>query len=161
LADDTYALLNAAQDPATGLVPNWSDTLGESADCAGSFECADDFGIDAARTSFRVATDYLWYGKAESKDFLDRTTNWATHEVGIEDVQVNYTVHGEVGSCEDKGGRIISVGSLANGAVSSNQETVNAFAQELKALSATEYPEQALKALYLLQLSGKFTTCER
>lgn len=161
LAKDTYALLTSVQAPETGLVPNWSNALGESAECASTFACADEFGGDAARTSYHVATDYLWYGKSDAREFLHRATSWAKDEVGIENLQVNYLLDGEESDCESHGDRTASVGSFANGAVGFDQETVNAFARELKKLSPDDEPEQGLKALYLLQLSGQFTTCDR
>jgi len=75
--DTTYAVLNSAQCPLTGLIPNWyvpkSDpSLLGTTSCSGSGTPSAEYGSEASRTVWRVALDYIWTGDSRSKAFLDR-----------------------------------------------------------------------------------------
>jgi hypothetical protein len=75
--DTTYAVLNSAQCPLTGLIPNWyvpkSDpSLLGTTSCSGSGTPSAEYGSEASRTVWRVALDYIWTGDSRSKTFLDR-----------------------------------------------------------------------------------------
>jgi hypothetical protein len=67
LIDTGYQLLEANQARKAGLFSDWSnDTGGVSAG-----DHSDDFGPDASRVPWRLATDYLWYAEARAVPMLD------------------------------------------------------------------------------------------
>ncbi len=59
----SYDLINANAHPTTGLVSNWSDHTGASNSCNGP----DEFGWDACRNPWRMATDVAWYDEPQAK----------------------------------------------------------------------------------------------
>jgi endo-1,4-beta-D-glucanase Y len=59
-----YTLLNANRNTTTGLITNWSDQNGVANNCnGGNIE----FGYDACRNPWRMATDVLWYGNGTAQ----------------------------------------------------------------------------------------------
>jgi len=72
----SYAVLLAGQNPY-GLVTNWyvpnsNPTVTGTTGCSGSGTPAAEFGSEASRTVWRVVLDYVWYGDARAKTFLDK-----------------------------------------------------------------------------------------
>lgn len=161
LADDSYTLLDRMAHETTGLVPNWSDAEGEVYE-EGPPGCDwyDEphiYGSDAVRTPWRISTDYLWWGTAEAKPWLGKVTRWVK-DVGITEVLRRYELDGTV--VDPQHHSVISVGAFAAGAMSFDQETVDEFtAHALEIEEDTSYFADSLRALYFLQLSGRFTPC--
>jgi endo-1,4-beta-D-glucanase Y len=63
-ATAAYALVNANRNTTTGLITNWSDQNGVANNCnGGNIE----FGYDACRNPWRMATDVLWYGNGTAQ----------------------------------------------------------------------------------------------
>lgn len=167
-ADDTYPLLAAGSDSNTGLVRNWGSAGGGDAtpDCHNAYIRSASYGDDAARTPWRVATDYLWYGKTEAKAWNDKVTNWVK-SVGIKNTAQWYRLDGspdnEAPTFEDH--TAINVGPFAVGAMTMDAQTVDEFAAEVVAIPTSdgshdaEYFPRMLKALSLLTLAGKFDSC--
>jgi hypothetical protein len=157
-----------ASDPTTGLVRNWGSSDGNQAtdDCHNAYNRAGSYGDDAARTPWRVAVDYLWYGIPAAKAWSDKTTTWVK-SVGIENLVQWYYLDGnpdtEAGGWEDH--TAINVGPFATGAMTFDQATVDEFAADLVAIPASpgdhdgEYFPRMLKALSLVTLTGQFTQC--
>jgi endo-1,4-beta-D-glucanase Y len=167
-ADDSYDLLNLASHGSTGLVRNWGSSDGSNAalDCHNAYNRAASYGDDAARTPWRVATDYLWNGTAEAKTWADKVTTWVK-TVGIENTIQWYHLDGApdtMASTYDDH-TAINVGPWATGAMTFDQATVDEFAAELATIPAGptdhdgEYFPRMLSALTLATLAGKFTTC--
>ena len=164
LADDTYPILSAGANGSTGLVKNWTSNSGGTAACASSYNNPDDFGSDAARTPWRIATDYVWWGTPAAKTFTDKLTTWVKGK-GIATIGLWYKVDGSQSGHPDAAKHsVINLGAFACGAVSYDQATVDEFAGELKKLSTTSgfeanYFPRCLRAVYLLLLTGGFSTC--
>eukprot|EP00966_Prymnesium_polylepis_P145459 3359310-Prymnesium_polylepis.1 len=65
LIETSHAILNEAQCPSTGLVPNWwipsmsSSSSAGTTGCGGSHTRPAEFGAEAARTGWRVALGWL------------------------------------------------------------------------------------------------------
>lgn len=167
-ASDTYSLLAAASNGSTGLLRNWGSSDGgdATAECHNSFNRAASYGDDAARTPWRIVTDYLWNGTAAAKSWNDRVTTWV-NTVGITNTAQWYELGGapdtQASTWDDH--TAINVGPWATGAMSLDQASVDAFAAELVAIPSGpadhdgEYFPRMLKALSLLTLAGGFTTC--
>jgi endo-1,4-beta-D-glucanase Y len=164
LADDTYPVLSAGANRSTGLVHNWTSSTGATAACASSYDNPDDFGSDAARTPWRIATDYVWWGTPAAKTFLDPLTTWVKGK-GISNIGQWLKVDGSLSSHADAAVHtVINVGALACGAIPYDQATVDEFSAELPKLPTASgfeagYFPRSLRAVYLLLLTGAFTTC--
>jgi endo-1,4-beta-D-glucanase Y len=80
LATDAYTALAAYQkltiSNSTGaLVPNWGTIQGASTDS--------NYGYDACRTPWRVATDYVWFGTAAALTFLQNVSTYVDNQGGV------------------------------------------------------------------------------
>jgi len=144
LAADSYTLLNSVANSSTGLVPDWSS------ECEGKSQ---NYSYDAARTPWRVATDYLWYGTPAAKTFADRVTNWVVAQGGIGSVKAGYTTSGSpTANYSD----VVFSGAFATAALTHSQERADAFAPGLNNRAASNYFSRTLKGLYALLATGKF-----
>lgn len=167
-AADTYTLLASASDSSTGLVRNWGSSDGGDAtpDCHNAYIRSASYGDDAARTPWRIATDYLWNGTTGADQWSDKVTAWV-NTVGITNTVQWYLQNGspdtEAPTYEDH--TAINVGPWAVGAMTFDQASVDAFSAELVAIPSGpsdhdgEYFPRMLKALSLATLVGKFTAC--
>lgn len=164
LADDTYPILNAGANGTTGLVKNWVSTSGGSPACASSYTNPEEFGTDAARTPWRIATDYVWWGTGAAKSFSDKITTWVKGK-GIASLGLWLKTDGSVsGHADATRHSAINIGAFACAATSSDQATVDSFAADLKSIPTSSgfdagYFPRCLRAVYLLLLTGQFTTC--
>jgi endo-1,4-beta-D-glucanase Y len=158
LADDSYVLIDRAANASTGLVPNWSDASGATSP-AGPDGCrrytnADQYGSDAARTPWRIATDYTWWRRAPASRWLNTVTDWVK-TVGIANVMSRYQLDGTATGTSHT---VVVVGAFADGAIASDQATADEFAREVITMTPpTSYFPVNLRALYLLLPLGRFT----
>lgn len=78
LVDDGYALLETLQGKMNGLVPDWADPNGNvpSGDRG-------QYGPDASRTPWRVATDYVWFEDARAVTYLDKVAAYVESVGGV------------------------------------------------------------------------------
>lgn len=81
LVDDGYELLATLQGKMNGLVPDWSDADGNPQ--AGD---RGEYGPDASRTPWRIATDYLWNNEARAVTFLDNLSVYLEENGGVMNV---------------------------------------------------------------------------
>jgi endo-1,4-beta-D-glucanase Y len=164
LADDTYPILSAGANGSTGLVKNWASNSGGTPACASSYTNPEDYGSDAARTPWRIATDYVWWGTSSAKTFVDKITTWVKGK-GIANIGLWYKVDGSASGHPDNAKHsVITVGAFACGAITYDQPTVDQFGAEIKNIPTTSgfdanYFSRSLRAVYLLLLTGGFTTC--
>src|SRR5690606_21181758 len=162
-AQDSYPLLSMASNGSTGLVRNWGSSDGNDAtpDCHNAYIRSASYGDDAARTPWRIATDYLWNGVTEADQWSDKMTAWV-NTIGIQNTAQWYNLDGspdtEAPTWEDH--TAINVGPWATGAMTYDQATVDAFAAELVAIPSGpsdhhgEYFPRMLKALSMATLAG-------
>jgi endo-1,4-beta-D-glucanase Y len=160
LADDSYLLLDRMSHSTTGLVPNWADADGNTSPegpsgCAW-YDEAHIYGADAARTPWRIAVDYLWWGTPEAKAWLDPVTEWVL-SIDLATAGRKYELDGTPWGEIDHS--IITIGAWANAAMANDQATADAFTAEAVAVDDHGYFRDSLKVLYLLVSAGMFTTC--
>ena len=74
--------LLACQDSKTGLVGDWCDWSSHNTISSPGAAVSNDIGFfdDAARTPWRTAWAYYWYGDSESKTFNETVTKWLIPE---------------------------------------------------------------------------------
>ena len=72
-----YSDLSACQDSKTGLVPDWCDWSGHKPTLT-SAAVSNDKGFydDAARTPWRMAWAYYWYGDTKAQAFNKKVVDW-------------------------------------------------------------------------------------
>jgi endo-1,4-beta-D-glucanase Y len=152
LATDSYAQLSRTANAATGLVPNWSNLQG-NAGCAGKPN-GDRYGYDAARTPWRVATDYVWNGTPAAKDWLGKVVTWVDGPAGgIAAIGDMYQLNG---TKESKNHNSTFTGAFALAAMSRSQEEANLYGVAFKGISDGTYFEESLRAVYMLLGAGLF-----
>jgi endo-1,4-beta-D-glucanase Y len=158
LADDSYTLLARVANPITGLVPNWCDEDGATTP-AGPYGCAnytnaDQYGSDAARMPWRIATDYAWWGTPAAQSWLRTLTAWVK-TVGIANIGSRYQLDGTATGTSHT---VVLVGAFADAAIAYDQATVDEFFTEVVTMTPqTSYFASSLRALYLLLPLGRFS----
>jgi endo-1,4-beta-D-glucanase Y len=165
LASDSYVLLGRASDGSTGLVRNWGSTGGGSVSGC-EFAYSDDYGDDAARTPWRIGTDYLWWGTPEAKSWADRVTSWVLTQ-DVASLGQWYHLDGSFDTSHEgyDDHTAITLGPWAVGAMAHSQSAVDTLAGELLNIPTSsgshdaEYFPRFLRALSLLALTGNFTPC--
>lgn len=68
----SYAFLNINANATTGLVSNWASNSGTPNTCSGPLN----YGYDACRNPWRMATDVLWHNDPQAKALLAKTAAW-------------------------------------------------------------------------------------
>lgn len=157
LASDSYVQLTRSANGSTGLVPNWSNMQG-GAGCAGK-ENGDRYGYDAARTPWRVATDYVWNGTPAAKDYLTKLVTWVDGPAGgITSIGDMYQLNG---TKESNNHVSTFTGAFALAGMSQSQAKANQYGTAFKAVVDGKYYEESLRAVYMLLASGLFlNACE-
>jgi endo-1,4-beta-D-glucanase Y len=141
LATDAYTALAAYQtlsiSGSTGaLVPNWGTISGTATDA--------NYGYDACRTPWRVATDYVWFETAAAKTFLQNVSIYVDSKNGVANVPF------------DKNSAFIGAFALSGMAVS--QAKADQYLNDWLSATVddTPYFQGALKGVYLLLANQNF-----
>ena len=141
LATDAYTALAAYQklsiSGSTGaLVPNWGTISGTATDA--------NYGYDACRTPWRVATDYVWFQTPAAKTFLQNVSTYVDGKNGVASVPF------------DKNSSF--VGAFALSGMAASQAKADQYLNDwLSAtLDDTAYFQGALKGVYLLLANQEF-----
>jgi len=149
LADDTYILLNASANGATGLVPDWQSASGTP----GPSGRVGYFGYDACRVPWRIALDYLWNGNAEAKVWCSKVSNWA-NGIGTANLVDGYELDGTPKG--QNGLNSAFLGGFSVAAMTNSPEIVNNFADELSWLNDSYWFNLNTRVVYLFALTGNF-----
>ena len=145
----SYTLLKKVQNPTTGLVPDWCQENGGST--------GNDYFYDAARTPWRIAWGYLWYGHNDAKDFCSKIAGWITSSSGGNPATVgdHYTLDG------NKTSSVLTSTFLGGFALAATVDAAHqnwldkAYKVQDSLIDVEEkYFGSSLKMIYLLLLSG-------
>jgi endoglucanase len=152
LASDAYVQLSRTDNDSTGLVPNWSNMSG-GAGCGGKPD-GDRYGYDAARTPWRVATDYVWFGTPAAKEWLEKVSKWVDGPAGgIAAIGDKYTLSG---TKESPNHNSTFTGAFALTGMAISQSKADTYGVAFKSISDNTYFEESLRAVYMLLASGTF-----
>jgi endo-1,4-beta-D-glucanase Y len=152
LASDSYTQLSRTANGSTGLVPNWSNMSG-GAGCAGK-PSGDRYGYDAARTPWRMATDYVWNGTPAAKEWLGKLVTWVDGPAGgITAIGDMYQLNG---TKEGQNHNSTFTGAFALAAMSQSQAKADLYGTAFRAISDGAYFEESLRAVYMLLAAGMF-----
>jgi endo-1,4-beta-D-glucanase Y len=160
VAAKCYTILNAnlTQNNAVGgLVSDWCQASGVySNDASGYANQGKAYTYDAARTPWRIATDYVWYGNNEAKAYSKKSSDFVRTTLGgTSNIKDGYNQNGTlIGQWHNA----TFVGAFAAAAMGGeNQTHLNDSYTDLKNLNEpNSYFNHTLKTLYLFLLSGNF-----
>ena len=154
----TYQILNAnlsVNNAVDCLVSDWCKADGSYSDIVSwAYNSGKSFYYDAARTPWRIATDYLWYGKTEASDYLDKCVNFVNSVGGLDNIKAGYHQDGtSINTYQDP----VYTGSFAASLlISNNQNVVDEAYTTTKNLTSTQYFATTLRVIYMFTLSGNF-----
>ena len=94
-----YTDLNACQNSSTGLVPDWCDwSSHQPVKTSASVQQSENAGFfdDAARTPWRMAWAYYWFGDTKAKAFNAKITSWLYSVAPVaSEINSGYYVNGK------------------------------------------------------------------
>ena len=145
----SYAFLNTNRNPTTGLVSNWASSAGIANTCNGPLE----YGYDACRHPWRMATDVLWYNDANAKDMLAKTTAWLKgYSTTCRGPVPQNATSPNAGSHNALFTSTWAVATMGGG----NQALLNEFYTESVKITDAGYFGSTIRTLMLFMLSGNF-----
>jgi endoglucanase len=160
VANKSYVIINdnlKKNGAKGGLVSDWCKATGEHSNDASGYKNAGKLYLyDAARTPWRIAMDYVWYGKQEAKDYAKKCSDFVRVDLkGTKNIKDGYNQNG---TAIDNNHNSTFVGAFACAAMAGdNQNHLNESYADLKSLNDADYYfNQTLKSLYLLLLTGNF-----
>jgi len=145
-----YEILNKAMNKETGLVPDWCDIDGNLIKGRNSH-----YGFDAARTPWRIAMDYAWFGTPAAQEYCIKITGFAK-KTGAANIKDGYEINGTV---TGKYHNSTFVGPFGAGAMATTEEFQGfcnqIYIDNVYTLGDT-YFNRSIKALTLLFQTGNF-----
>ncbi len=159
VAAKSYTVINNnlnAHNAVGGLVSDWTKANGSYVDVNWYYEGGKRYHYDAARTPWRIATDYAWFGVAEAASYSKKSSDFVRVNLGgTQNVKDGYLQNGsQYGQYHNS----TFVGPFATAAIGGqNQNHLNASYADLVGINdANSYYNQTLKALTLFLLTGNF-----
>ena len=152
VADKCYVVINnnlSVNNAVGGLVSDWCQA-------SGNYSAGRNYSYDAARTPWRIAVDYAWYGNTSAKAYSKKSSDFVRINLGgSQNVKDGYSQNGSAISGYHNS---TFVGAFACAAMGGeNQAHLDNSYGDLKGLNdAGSYFNQSLKTLYLFFLSGNF-----
>ena len=155
VVDRCYVIINNnlnANNAVGGLVSDWCKSDGKQASGKSL-----DYSFDACRTPWRIATDYIWFGDARAKSYLDKTNDFILNTIGgIKNVKDGYKQNGTLIA----GTRYHNVTFVATfacaGVTLSSQTDINNYYSEIVALPPTGYFDYFFDLFGRTLLSGLY-----
>jgi endo-1,4-beta-D-glucanase Y len=168
-----YPLINANNDNTTGLVSNWCDNTGTANTC--NSPAFLDYGYDACRYPWRMATDYLWHGDANASAIcILMSDNFIGTRATLGNAASYSAIKGPVTLAGATNGRTTpsensiftstwAVGCMGVTTTANRQTRLNdmysrtvAVTEAYSASQPTNYFNNTLRTLMLFVLSGNF-----
>nr|WP_315224240.1 glycosyl hydrolase family 8 [uncultured Flavobacterium sp.] len=160
VAAKSYTVINnnLAQNSAVGgLVSDWCMESGAySSQASGYNKAGKSYSYDAARTPWRIAVDYVWYGNADAKTYSKKSSDFVRVNLGgSANIKDGYN---QDGSLSGQYHNATFVGAFACAAMGGeNQTHLTTSYNDLNSLGEpTSYFNQTLKTMYLFLLTGNF-----
>jgi endo-1,4-beta-D-glucanase Y len=160
VATKSYAIINSnlTQNNAVGgLVSDWCQASGAySSEAERYANKGKTYTYDAARTPWRIAVDYVWYGNADAKTYAKKASDFVRTTLGGSgNIKDGYNQNGTlIGQWHNA----TFVGAFACAAMAGeNQGHLDTSYTDLNSLGEpASYFNQTLKTLYLFLLTGNF-----
>ena len=162
VAAKAYTVINnnlTVNNAVGGLVSDWCEASGTYSAIAVNYgynRQGKAYTYDAARTPWRIAVDYIWYGTAEAKTYSKKASDFVRVNLGgTLNIKDGYNQNGTVvGSYHNA----TFIGAFACAAMAGeDQGHLDASYNDLKTVDEpNNYFHQTLKTLYSLLLTGNF-----
>ncbi|RKR10221.1 putative secreted protein (Por secretion system target) [Flavobacterium sp. 90] len=160
VAAKSYTIINSnltVNNAVGGLVSDWCQASGAySSQASGYNREGKTYTYDAARTPWRIAVDYLWYGNADAKAYAKKSSDFVRLNLGgSSNIKDGYNQNGTlIGQWHNA----TFVGAFACAAMAGeNQTHLNASYTDLNQLNEpNSYFNHTLKTLYSFLLTGNF-----
>ncbi|WP_428230744.1 glycosyl hydrolase family 8 [Flavobacterium sp.] len=160
VAAKSYTVINnnlTLNNAVGGLVSDWCMESGAySSQAAGYNNAGKTYTYDAARTPWRIAVDYVWYGNADAKTYSKKSSDFVRVNLGgSANVKDGYNQNGSlIGQWHNA----TFVGAFACAAMAGeNQAHLDASYTDLNQLNEpNSYFNHTLKTLYSFLLTGNF-----
>ncbi|MGO4773633.1 glycosyl hydrolase family 8 [Flavobacterium sp. W22_SRS_FK3] len=160
VATQSYTIINnnlTQNNAVGGLVSDWCEASGNySSQASGYANQGKLYTYDAARTPWRIAVDYLWYGNSEAKNYSKKTSDFVRVNLGgSANIKDGYNQNG---TASGQWHNATFVGAFACAAMAGeNQAHLDASYADLKNLNEpNSYFNHTLKTLYSFLLTGNF-----
>jgi endoglucanase len=160
VATKCYDVINknlSVNNAVGGLVSDWCNGSGNYSNEAGGYvNGGKKYTYDAARTPWRIAVDYVWYGNSDAKTYIKKASDFARVTIGG---SVNIVDgYNQDGSKSGQYHNATFVGAFASAAMGGdNQAHLDDSYTDLNATNEPNaYFNQTLKTMYLFLLSGNF-----
>ena len=160
VAAKAYTVINnnlTQNNAVGGLVSDWCEASGAYSSQAGGYANAGKmYTYDAARTPWRIAVDYLWYGNADAKTYCKKSSDFVRVNLGgTANIKDGYNQNGTVSG---QWHNATFVGAFACAAMAGeNQKHLDDSYTDLKNLNEpNSYFNHTLKTLYSFLLTGNF-----
>jgi len=160
VAAKSYTIINnnlIQNNAVGGLVSDWCEASGAYSSQAGGYNNGGKtYTYDAARTPWRIAVDYLWYGNADAKAYTKKSSDFVRVNLGgSSNIKDGYNQNGTAIGQWHNG---TFVGAFACAAMGGdNQMHLDTSYADLKNLNEPgSYFNHTLKTLYSFLLTGNF-----
>ncbi|MFD2726832.1 glycosyl hydrolase family 8 [Hyunsoonleella rubra] len=157
VANKSYDIINAnlsKNNAVYNLVSDWCEADGDySTQVDWAHNKGKSYYYDAARTPWRIAVDYIWYGNTKALDYLNLCNGFVNNQGGFNQIYPGYS---QLGVPENTGYKDPTfTGAYATAAMSStDQSFVNNGYTETKNQSTSAYFGATLRAIYMFIMSG-------
>lgn len=100
VASKCYEILRKVKQnlgAAYGIVPDWCTSNGDfsaTAASIGYFQSGTKYHYDAARTPWRMATDYAWFGNEEAAEYINQAYQFTDSKGGLGSIVDGYNMDG-------------------------------------------------------------------
>ncbi|VXC24563.1 putative secreted protein (Por secretion system target) [Flavobacterium sp. 9AF] len=160
VANKCYEVINnnlSVNNAAGGLVSDWCTGSGNySSDASGYANGGTKYSYDAARTPWRIAVDYAWYGDTQAKTYSKKSSDFIRiTKNGSQNIVDGYNQNGSnFGQYHNS----TFVGAFASAAIAGENQTHlnNSYTDLIGINEPYSYYNQTLKTIYLFFLSGNF-----
>lgn len=156
VASKTYTILNANANSSTGLVSDWCNGSGSPGGSGYAFGGLR-YHYDAARTPWRIATDYIWWGNTTAQAWCTKVTTWVNGGGGgIANIGDSYEQNG---TKQSNNHNSTFTGGLACAALATSATNANNFAANFKSIPSANdaaYFQRTIRAVYYLLMTGNF-----
>ncbi len=157
VASKCYDIIDAnlsKNNAVYNLVSDWSEADGDySTQVSWAYDEGKSYYYDAARTPWRIAIDYLWYGNSRALSYTELCNDFVTAQGGFDQIYPGYNQAGVAIRTDYKDPTFTGAYSTA-GMASTDLNFVNDGYEELKNQPTTAYFGATLRAIYMFVLSG-------
>ncbi|WP_346883025.1 glycosyl hydrolase family 8 [uncultured Algibacter sp.] len=157
VADKSYDIINknlTINNAKFNLVSDWTKADGNySTEVPWATDLGRSYSYDAARTPWRAAIDYVWYGDSDALSYSNLCNDFVNSVGGFDNIFPGYRQDGTPISTDFKDP--VFTGAYALAAMASgDQNFVNAAYTELKNQAKSDYFSATLRVIYMFGMSG-------